>query len=261
MELYVKLVELRKKCGISQSDAATRIGVSRQTISKWESGTVMPDMKNLSLIAEVYNVSVEDLLRDDFDINSYINDVEDEADEEIAPEIAVFDEGIVANENEAEVEEAVVTEAEAEEADFDEETCNCGCCCEESDTIDEETAEKKVKKVYDKVKTKLVDATAVASEKISTIQISKKTALASLAAVCGTSAVLAASLKKGPAKTSAAIIAGATFAIGAGIVIKDLYDAQKSKNDGYKCDCDEDCGCECAEAAEDCCCDAIDVEE
>lgn len=256
MELYVKLVELRKKCGISQSDAATRIGVSRQTISKWESGTVMPDMKNLSLIAEVYSVSVEDLLREDFDIDSYAAEAEDEV---IEPEIAVSDEGTVENAEENASAEVILPETEDEEEICDAEECDCDCCCEECDETSEVEDEKPAKKVYNQVKTKIITAKNIASEKLATVSVPKKATIASLAAVCGTSLVLAASLKKGPAKTSAAIVAGASFAIGAGIILKDIYDNCKAKK--AECDCDSDCCCECEEIIEECCCESADVEE
>ena len=62
MELYVKLTELRKKNSISQSDAATKIGVSRQTISKWESGRGYPSIDSLKAIANFFSVTVDELL-------------------------------------------------------------------------------------------------------------------------------------------------------------------------------------------------------
>ena len=49
MNLGNSLFHARKKCGLSQEDVAERLGVSRQTISKWEAGTTMPDLVKTNL--------------------------------------------------------------------------------------------------------------------------------------------------------------------------------------------------------------------
>lgn len=49
MEIGNKILELRKKNNLSQEELAEKIGVARQTISKWELGNAYPEM-NLSLI-------------------------------------------------------------------------------------------------------------------------------------------------------------------------------------------------------------------
>lgn len=57
-----RLVELRKAYGYSQEALSERLGVSRQAISKWERGESSPDTDNLIALAEVYEISIDDLL-------------------------------------------------------------------------------------------------------------------------------------------------------------------------------------------------------
>lgn len=56
------LVNLRKINKLSIEDVANKIGVSRQAISRWESGESVPDIINCDALAEFYNVSLDDLL-------------------------------------------------------------------------------------------------------------------------------------------------------------------------------------------------------
>ena len=56
------LIELRKLNGMSQDELADRIGVSRQTISKYETGESLPDIEKCKRIAEVFSVSMDDLI-------------------------------------------------------------------------------------------------------------------------------------------------------------------------------------------------------
>ena len=65
MELGNHLFEARKKGGLSQEEVAERIGVSRQAVAKWESGETAPDLINCDALAELYNVSVDDLIHFD----------------------------------------------------------------------------------------------------------------------------------------------------------------------------------------------------
>ena len=57
-----KLISLRKKNGWSQEELAEKMNVSRQTISKWENGTAMPDLKKLTDLASLFDVSMDELL-------------------------------------------------------------------------------------------------------------------------------------------------------------------------------------------------------
>ena len=60
------LVLLRKRAGLSQEALAEKIGVSRQTIAKWESGESVPDICNCDRLAGLYDLSLDDLLHADF---------------------------------------------------------------------------------------------------------------------------------------------------------------------------------------------------
>ena len=71
--METRLYELRKKTGMSQDELAEKIGVSRQTISKWERGEALPDTENLIALAKLYNVTM--IYFEDFseDIQFYPN--------------------------------------------------------------------------------------------------------------------------------------------------------------------------------------------
>ena len=62
MELYEKLYELRRASGMSQEELAEKLGVSRQAISKWESGATQPELSKLIELSKLYSVSVDELL-------------------------------------------------------------------------------------------------------------------------------------------------------------------------------------------------------
>lgn len=59
-----KLVDLRKKAGMTQSDLAEKLNVSRQAISRWEQGTAMPEVDTLVAICDLFDVSLDYLVRD-----------------------------------------------------------------------------------------------------------------------------------------------------------------------------------------------------
>lgn len=68
MILADKIINLRKKEGWSQEQLAEKVGVSRQSISKWESAQSIPDMNKLLILAEIFSVSTDFLLKDDMEI-------------------------------------------------------------------------------------------------------------------------------------------------------------------------------------------------
>ena len=65
MPLSEKLYTLRKKGGLSQEQLAEQLHVSRQAISKWESGTSHPEHEKLVAISRYFHVSLDDLLKED----------------------------------------------------------------------------------------------------------------------------------------------------------------------------------------------------
>lgn len=67
MELQDKLRHLRKESGISQIDAAEKLEVSRQTVSRWEAGTSVPTTENLARLSALYGVPLDAWLREDWE--------------------------------------------------------------------------------------------------------------------------------------------------------------------------------------------------
>ncbi len=65
MTLADKLKEARKNAGLTQTELAEKICVSRQAVTKWESGKGIPDVENLKTISRVLNVSIDFLLDDE----------------------------------------------------------------------------------------------------------------------------------------------------------------------------------------------------
>ncbi len=68
MILADKIIENRKKHGWSQEELADKLGVSRQSVSKWEGAQAVPDMKKIVMMSEIFGVSTDYLLRDDIEI-------------------------------------------------------------------------------------------------------------------------------------------------------------------------------------------------
>lgn len=64
MEFNNKLYELRKQKGFSQEELASRLNVSRQTVSKWEVGESTPDMEKLVAISALFEISLDELVLD-----------------------------------------------------------------------------------------------------------------------------------------------------------------------------------------------------
>lgn len=74
MTVGEKLLELRKKKGLSQEEVANILNVSRQTISKWETDSSTPDFDKIVPICELYEISANELLNTIKDENKSIND-------------------------------------------------------------------------------------------------------------------------------------------------------------------------------------------
>ncbi|MGM9849361.1 MAG: helix-turn-helix domain-containing protein [Bacilli bacterium] len=65
MKFSDNLKKLRKDMNLSQEDLADKLGVSRQSISKWESGVVYPEMDKMVQLCKIFNLSMDDLLNND----------------------------------------------------------------------------------------------------------------------------------------------------------------------------------------------------
>lgn len=64
MSLGSRIAELRRKANLSQEQLANAIGVSRSTISMWETGKRTPDAESLKRMADIFGVSVDSIVRD-----------------------------------------------------------------------------------------------------------------------------------------------------------------------------------------------------
>lgn len=64
MTLREKLIVSRNKAGLSQMELANQLGVSRQAVSRWESGDTTPTMDKLKTLARIYGVSLDWLCSD-----------------------------------------------------------------------------------------------------------------------------------------------------------------------------------------------------
>ena len=65
MSLGNSLFNARKKSGLSQEEVAEKLGVSRQTISKWELDETLPDIRQAKSLAQLYHTTLDDLLQYD----------------------------------------------------------------------------------------------------------------------------------------------------------------------------------------------------
>ena len=64
MILADKIIDLRKKAGWSQEELAEKLGVSRQSVSKWEGAQSIPDMNKILQLSDLFGVSTDYLLKD-----------------------------------------------------------------------------------------------------------------------------------------------------------------------------------------------------
>ena len=67
MILAEKIIALRKKAGWSQEELAYQMGVSRQSVSKWESGSSIPDLERILKLSQVFGVSTDYLLKEEIE--------------------------------------------------------------------------------------------------------------------------------------------------------------------------------------------------
>ena len=63
MILSEKIVMLRKKYGWSQEELAERLDISRQSVSKWESGASIPDLERIVSMSQLFGVTTDYLLK------------------------------------------------------------------------------------------------------------------------------------------------------------------------------------------------------
>lgn len=63
--LSERIYKFRRKSGLSQEQLAEKIGVSRQAISKWESGTSTPELEKLLALSECFHITLDDLVKEE----------------------------------------------------------------------------------------------------------------------------------------------------------------------------------------------------
>ena len=69
MILSEKIMMLRKKSGWSQEDLAERLDISRQSVSKWESGASIPDLERIVNMSQLFGVTTDYLLKDEDEVD------------------------------------------------------------------------------------------------------------------------------------------------------------------------------------------------
>lgn len=72
MILAEKIIQLRKQCGWSQEELAEKMNISRQSVSKWESTNSIPDLNKIIKLAEIFDVSTDFLLKDEYEISDTV---------------------------------------------------------------------------------------------------------------------------------------------------------------------------------------------
>lgn len=86
MSLGNSLFNARKKSGLSQEDVAEKLGVSRQTISKWETDETLPDIRQSKKLAVLYHLTLDELIDFDADVKE-IEDMIEKTSEETQKKI------------------------------------------------------------------------------------------------------------------------------------------------------------------------------
>ena len=95
IEIANRLQKLRKENGYSQEELADKLGISRQAVSKWERAESSPDTDNLIVLARLYNVSLDDLLKDSESDQEIRDRVQDRRNDDIEKDTIILtdDEG------------------------------------------------------------------------------------------------------------------------------------------------------------------------
>lgn len=114
VEIAQRLAELRRERGFSQEGLAEQLGLSRQAVSKWERAESAPDMGNLIALADLYEVTLDELLRVSPEVADDVRFESQERAESVEAEAAAAAEAALAAAARAEA--AAATAAEVPEA-------------------------------------------------------------------------------------------------------------------------------------------------
>ncbi len=82
MILADKIIQLRKKNNWSQEQLAEQMNISRQSVSKWESGASIPDIDKIIILSKLFGVSTDYLLKDEMEIEEFVSGSDDSAQQE-----------------------------------------------------------------------------------------------------------------------------------------------------------------------------------
>jgi len=74
MSISEMLKQARSEAGLSQEDAAEKVGVSRQTISSWENGKSYPDIANVIALSDTYGMSLDSLMKGDIKMIKHLEE-------------------------------------------------------------------------------------------------------------------------------------------------------------------------------------------
>ena len=83
IEIANRLVNLRKSNNLSQEALAEKLGISRQAVSKWERAEASPDTDNLIMLARLYGISLDELLRTEDEIPVVSMNMEEDTEKDI----------------------------------------------------------------------------------------------------------------------------------------------------------------------------------
>ena len=86
-----RLLEFRKKSGLSQEELAEKLNITRQSVSKWERAESAPDTDNLIELAKIYGVTLDDLLNVDKPM--------EQTEEKVIEEVKITNSGIFLESN------------------------------------------------------------------------------------------------------------------------------------------------------------------
>lgn len=81
MRLGESLAQARKKAGLTQEAVAEKLGVSRQTISKWETDETLPDIRQSKKLADLYQVTLDELVTFDLEVQELTEMIDRVSDE------------------------------------------------------------------------------------------------------------------------------------------------------------------------------------
>lgn len=81
MRLGESLAQARKKAGLTQEAVAEKLGVSRQTISKWETDETLPNIRQSKKLADLYQVTLDELVAFDFEVQELTEMIDRVSDE------------------------------------------------------------------------------------------------------------------------------------------------------------------------------------